>query len=668
MSDTLSFLTHSKLPLAKTWRADGTIEDYSKPKNFKLEKITVNDIHNLSAILSVMEKRPRTCLIRGVYTGDSPNQTMRRKEVFSDQSLHTILIEIDKHAPKNIDPNLEPVKAIDSYIVSNLPEAFHEVSYHWQLSNSAGHESKAGILKAHVYFWLSTSYTSAQLRAWAQNNNLTSVLDIATLDTVQVHYTSAPIFDPSIKDPVPVRSGFVSGIIGDEVDLILDSDSLNAKARERPTGESFYSGQDDTALWLDTHGLVKGSTPEGKIFLDCPFAENHTEGKISDTDTTYLPPGLGGYEQGHFRCLHSSCRDRSDSDFLDAFGIRAEDFDVIIENSTADKTTSRFTPVQAADYATLYDPEWLIDDIIPEAELGLIFGASGSRKTFVAIDLAVSITAGLPWNSKNTKPGPVLYICAEGANDFRIRLRAYARNFGIDLKNIPLHIIGDTPNLLLEEDVKELINSVKHLGPFSAIFIDTLAQTTAGADENSGKDMMRALSNCKAIHKALSGIVIAVHHAGKDLTKGARGWSGLKAAADFEIEMTDNLDGTSTLRISKQKGGEMGQMWRVTTLPIDLGTSARGKNLRSLVVQYQAKSLNSGPVKFKKRNLYEQEIDKIFDDGGAQLWDYVVNAVAAAIPGNDQMRKKKHKAKTVLENMLASGELEHEGNVIRKPL
>lgn len=671
MSDTLSFLTHSTLPLAKTWKPDGSIQDYSKPKNFKLNQFTFHNIKELSAFLSKIEHKPNTCLIRGKYIGNTPEHTMRRKDVFADQELHMILVEIDQHVPQNIDPVLDPVKAIEAYILSSLPECFHGASYHWQLSNSAGHPSKAGILKAHIYFWLTESYTSAQLKAWAENSGTDKVLDVATLDPVQVHYTALPVFETSVKDPVPLRSGFVEGLISDDVDLILDPDSLAAKAKDRPK-EQTYQDDDLTALWLQEQGIAKGEGPNGQILITCPFSDEHTDGRIGESDTTYLLAGTGGFNEGVFHCSHNSCHKRESSEFESAFGSAAAYFDILPpeEITSPPKDLKRFDPIQAGDFASFAEPEWIIEDVVPQAELGVIFGATGSRKTFLALDIALAIATGREWNGKETKQGPVLYICAEGANDFRIRLRAYARQFNINLKGIPFYVIGNAPNMLVKEDVTELLKAIKSLGNCAAVFIDTLAQTTAGGDENSGKDMTRALANCKALHKQTNGIVILIHHAGKDLTKGSRGWSGVKAAADFEMEVTDNGNKSSTLVVTKQKGGEAGLTWTVRALPIVVGTSKKGKDITSLYVEYSQASGISTDYKLKKRTFWQQIMMDAFEHfgGGQELISTVTEEAIRSAPGIDAPRKKRYKARQALENLALAGEIIIKDGVISRPL
>lgn len=67
---------------------------------------------------------------------------------------------------------------------------------------------------------------------------------------------------------------------------------------------------------------------EGQAFIECPFKVDHSMDS-GETETTYFPAGTRGYERGHFHCLHAHCAEKSDTDFLDALGLRAKEFDII---------------------------------------------------------------------------------------------------------------------------------------------------------------------------------------------------------------------------------------------------------------------------------------------------------------------------------------------------
>ena len=72
---------------------------------------------------------------------------------------------------------------------------------------------------------------------------------------------------------------------------------------------------------------------DGQVFIRCPFEEEHTTDS-GIAATCYFPAGTNGYLQGHFKCLHAHCAGRSDVDFLDALGIRASHFDVVVAEKT----------------------------------------------------------------------------------------------------------------------------------------------------------------------------------------------------------------------------------------------------------------------------------------------------------------------------------------------
>jgi hypothetical protein len=97
--------------------------------------------------------------------------------------------------------------------------------------------------------------------------------------------------------------------------------------------------------------------------------------------------------------------------------------------------------------------------------------------------------------------------------------------------------------------------------------------------------MGKVLSHCKSLHKATGALIVLVHHSGKDATKGARGWSGLKAAADAEIEVTRNGD-YRTVRVSKMKDGQDGQQWTFKLMPVLLGIDNDGDEISSCVIEF----------------------------------------------------------------------------------
>ncbi len=66
--------------------------------------------------------------------------------------------------------------------------------------------------------------------------------------------------------------------------------------------------------------ISRGRGVDGQYYIFCPFQANHTKGaRDNKTETVYFPRGRG-YSQGHFKCLHAHCADKTDDDFLRAIG------------------------------------------------------------------------------------------------------------------------------------------------------------------------------------------------------------------------------------------------------------------------------------------------------------------------------------------------------------
>jgi predicted P-loop ATPase len=91
---------------------------------------------------------------------------------------------------------------------------------------------------------------------------------------------------------------------------------------------------DPTVTWLADNGWVTGYERDGRVDVRCPWEHGHSTDS-GPTSTSWFPAGVGGFESGHFHCLHASCSARSDSDFLAATGHTRSAFDVVTTLATA---------------------------------------------------------------------------------------------------------------------------------------------------------------------------------------------------------------------------------------------------------------------------------------------------------------------------------------------
>jgi hypothetical protein len=252
----------------------------------------------------------------------------------------------------------------------------------------------------------------------------------------------------------------------------------------------------------------------------------------------------------------------------------AEEFEAVLADAQAQATVAakplRFQFVQAGQFASATALPWIIKGVLPQAGLAVIYGASGSGKSFAVLDMGMAIARGQDWRGRRVKQGRVAYIAAEGADGFRKRLAAYAQHYEAPLDDVPFCVLGAAPNLMEEKDTAHVVLGIKAAGGADVVIVDTFAQTTPGANENAGEDVGKALGHCKRIHEQTGALVVLVHHSGKDATKGARGWSGLRAAADAEIEVVREGD-QRMLQLTKNKDGEDGQQWGFKLEVVQLG-------------------------------------------------------------------------------------------------
>lgn len=236
--------------------------------------------------------------------------------------------------------------------------------------------------------------------------------------------------------------------------------------------------------------------------------------------------------------------------------------------ATPKATQHKFKIYSAKDYvANVRRLDWFVKGVVPKAELVAVFGASGSGKTFITLDIACRVALGLSWFGIQCRQAKVLYIAAEGAAGMRERMQAWCRynDESLDELSEYLFVLGDQPNLTEKDDVKALLSSIKgQCAGVELVVADTMAQVTPGANENSGEDMGRFLGFCKAIGKALAATVALVGHSGKDAGKGLRGWSGVKGALDAECEVIRTND-FRALVVTKLKDGKgEGKEYRFT--------------------------------------------------------------------------------------------------------
>jgi hypothetical protein len=244
---------------------------------------------------------------------------------------------------------------------------------------------------------------------------------------------------------------------------------------------------------------------------------------------------------------------------------------------------SRFRIIEAADFASddHIEPDWVVDELIPARGIGMGWGASGSYKTTGLYDVMTAVHRGTPWRDKVVKRGRCVLVVAEGEHAFPLRMKAQATHLGIPVADLPA-VVPSAINLMDGKQVAEFVVELKKRGVAFVLF-DTLQQCSVGADENAVKDQSQIVANLKFISRECQCFAAAIHHAGKNEERGARGSSVWRPAVDVELHY--EFDGTrGTVTVEKLKDGPRGAVYPFESKVIELGISRRtGKPFGSVV-------------------------------------------------------------------------------------
>jgi AAA domain len=190
----------------------------------------------------------------------------------------------------------------------------------------------------------------------------------------------------------------------------------------------------------------------------------------------------------------------------------------------------------------LSPPSFLIDEVLTEGGLSVIWGRSGAMKSFVALDMAMCVAGGMPWHGKPVKRGLVVYLAAEGSYGLGRRAIGWRRTRGRDLSKPAFKLIPHTV-ALTGDDLNLMVAAILALEQRPVlIIIDTLARTFGAGDENKQADMNAYVSAADRLREATGANVLIVHHSGVHEDKRERGSNVLRGAADTVIKVSRNDD------------------------------------------------------------------------------------------------------------------------------
>lgn len=227
----------------------------------------------------------------------------------------------------------------------------------------------------------------------------------------------------------------------------------------------------------------------------------------------------------------------------------------------------RFSLISAPAFKLRPPPKFLVDNLLVENTLSALIGPSGTFKSFMAMDIAACVAAGIPWSGRQVRQGPVVYISGEGSAGLSARIRAWEIVNQIEMPEC-MTFLAEAVQISNEEEVNHFIAAIKarSLDP-SLIIVDTIARCLVGQDENSARDVGLYVAGADRLRNATGAHVLSIHHVGK--SGDARGSTALPGALDTQIGTRRERDNL-TLFCKKQKDHEefadMGFVKRVVYL------------------------------------------------------------------------------------------------------
>ena len=328
--------------LAKRRTSKGMFIPCDMVAHFSVIQAKINSACDIYKLLDQLQHRPRCCVIRGNYVGDEAAANLSRDgepaltskgarrwgEVFPDTSRQWLAIDVDAYSPQQHDPVSEPEGAIREFIDDCVPE-LEGVTFVYQLSSRAGFVP--GVLKVHLWFWLATPTTSAELRRWAKsiNSRNPDSIDEALYSSVQIHYTANPIFPAGVVDPIQKRVGLCQGAVdfaslsippapkparpkseANNYDLVA---GVSTPTLDRLQAALFWLNADVYGLWIDA-GLwlkVLADVYGESVAFDLWIEWSRTSAKFYDADAATRWAGFDPYlgTDAAVGCLLAAARD-----------------------------------------------------------------------------------------------------------------------------------------------------------------------------------------------------------------------------------------------------------------------------------------------------------------------------------------------------------------------
>lgn len=269
---------------------------------------------------------------------------------------------------------------------------------------------------------------------------------------------------------------------------------------------------------------------------------------------------------------------------------------------TADDAVREYQAAQARPTAVeddldawLDEPDggYLVEEMLYRDGLAVIFGAPGAAKSFLALDIALSLVTGRPWRDqkltgRDNGPGVVHYVMAEGRSHNRRRTLAWLAHHGATREDIRGRFFPFPQGVMLTEaGVASYLERVRLHKP-DLIILDTKNLMFAGR-ENAGEDYGRMINVLHMIRRAADEVgcaVVLIDHSGLGDDSRVRGSNAQLGGIDTEIMVEKGDEGLRVAHVTRDKGAPEGAPaeWCFRLAQVDTVEVARGMKAPAVCV------------------------------------------------------------------------------------
>lgn len=223
-----------------------------------------------------------------------------------------------------------------------------------------------------------------------------------------------------------------------------------------------------------------------------------------------------------------------------------------LQRNVAGAAPARFRLIPLSELRARPKQPMLVEDVMPIKCIAALVGASGTFKSFIALDMCLSVAAGIDWQTHKTHFGPVVYVAGEGSTGMSNRADAWLKHHRVeDAANF--YLIEEAPQMMQPEEVNELLCQLKSLPELPCLIVlDTLARCLVNGDENNSRDMGLLIAGAERIRRETGATVLVIHHYGH--SGRSRGSTAFPAGVDTKIDVRVKGDSV-ILQCDKQKDG-----------------------------------------------------------------------------------------------------------------